>query len=72
MEIQTRKKMRKAHFDMIRKFQEVAFDDRCVQCKQTGSDKHHKVTVRGRITEKVNVCGVAKHSPQTVRDKGRL
>ena len=41
-------------------------------CQAVASDDRREVTVRGRITAKVNVCGVTKRFSQNVRCNGGL
>ena len=58
---------------MLYIYRQWRLNDRCVHCQQSGSDERRTVTVRGRSTAKINVCGEggeAKRSPQKVRDKG--
>ena len=74
MEIQTHKRTRKASFaeNKVILTENVALEPSMCSLQQSGRDERRKVTVGGRITAKVNVCGVAKRFPQNGVDKGGL
>ena len=64
--------MRKAKFaeNKVRVLsEEVASERPTSSLPDVGGDGRRKVMIRGRITSKVNACGVAKCSQQTVRNR---
>ena len=71
MEIKTHKMTQKANFaeNKLRVLLEVAFERAMYSLPTIRQWQTPYSEVRGRITAKVNVCGVAKRSPQKVRNK---
>ena len=74
MEIQTHKKIRKANLaeNKVRVFmEEVAFERAMCSLPTIRQGQSLRSEVRGRITAKVDVCGITKRFPLKLKDELR-